>query len=697
MTQSYSLIRKEEPPPASVCLRLLSASLLGLALAGAAFAQRTETRITTLLPSSLACQEQDPSGTWKVVEQKSTLGVSDVFPGNKKSACYLEFSVASIPADGTITDAVLRLVQSGDQPNPSALVINVASIPRGDWTKSLADYEDNKKDFHLGRIRSSKTGKDAVDTWSGGSGSLLRSEADKKYIALLLSPAQSRSGRNYYPATGDTTNNASNQPRLILTYTVPRSSTLGSQDSQSDGWVAMRSPRPFMPDPNVPAQDNYAVRQAVDGTKISSYNAAMYGGLTYVVRTYANTQNNTSDWRLDAQDPFGNVVWTRPLPAALGQKARVIVNGSGRLTIVSQTRFIVYQLNTAGPPQQLKDIPAVSGTKSPAALLSAPDGSLYVIDETDLYALNPDLQMLWRTGIGTSAKARMTLSPDGQFVYATGIWPGDGGTKTTGMLAINAQTGKTPTKFLFPPETTTFHNPVVIKHPGGADYIYLAANSQDSGVLRTVKNVPSGVSGDRVAEISPVKEEKGLFSQPAPDATAPPQSGDLKSKKLYVVWKQAQSSPARLVSINGQSGAIEHRDTAPQLNVVDASALWSGGNLAMDTKGSVFFWENGTLYGYAAGASQLFARNIAGLPSNLELLFGSDGTLYAQDSNNGALSALIPSYQLPTPSDSISSPTHLRVDGNVNKDTTLSASGSVFLGNGFTVKQGATLTIKTKP
>ncbi|HKY44353.1 MAG TPA: hypothetical protein VJM50_14800 [Pyrinomonadaceae bacterium] len=691
MTNSQIRIRNIElPRHASIGLRLLSALLFSLAFAATAFAQNAETRITTLLPTLTECKSQVDSTNWQTVADKSTVAVFDKFGGHHKSACYLEFSIASIPADAKISEAVLRVVQAPKQPNTLNHVINVASIPKGDWTKHLADYEDERKEYRLGIIRSGKPVSNASDTMTQISGTLLRPEANKQYIGLLLSPRPSGSGRKYFPFTGDTTNTAGNQPRLIIKYTVSRTAPRRSPDSQSDGWAAMRSPLPFMPQPNTPPQDNYRTMQVFDGTKISSYKAATYDGLNYVVRTYANRQTNTTDWHLDAQDPFGNVVWSKLLPSALSEKARVVVNDAGRLTIVSQNRFIIYQLNAANrrePPSAHVMDKTLSGVKGPAALLPGADGGVYVIDDTDLYALNPDLQMLWRMGVGTSASARMTLGPDGQYLYATVFLP-DGQSKKPGLLAINAQNGKAPSLGSFPPETKTFHNPVVIKS-GNAEYIYLAANSQNSGVLRTLRNQPA-TTGDRIASISRVKDELGLFSQPAADA-----GSNFLSKELYVVWKENQSSPARLVSIKAITGTIEDRETAPQITVAETSDLWSGGNLVMDTKGNIFFWENGIFYGYG-GAKQLFARNLAGLPSGVELLFGSDGTLYLQDSKIGSLTALIPSYQLPNAqSGNISSPTHLSIEGTVDKDTRLSAGGNVTVGSEFKVKQGSTLTVKT--
>jgi hypothetical protein len=278
----------------------------------------------------------------------------------------------------------------------------------------------------------------------------------------------------------------------------------------------------------------------------------------------------------------------------------------------------------------------------------------------------------------------------------------------------------------FPNETKAFHDPVVIKHPepAGADYIYIAANSQNNGVLRTVENVPNREPGDRLTQIA---EEKGFFSQPAPDSAVLPAGGDLSKKKLYVLWKENKKAPIRLVSINGETGKIDEPKDATTITdsqnkdaaFADDSWLWNGGNLAMDASDNVFFWENGTLYGYQTtssirptpaesrqpSVSKLFAWMQAkgsgsspppGLPKELELLFGAEGTLFAQDSKTGAAFALIPTYHLPTAERSISSPTNLRVDGTAEggETWTLQAPGSVLLGNGFTVKQGAALTVK---
>jgi hypothetical protein len=332
-------------------------------------------------------------------------------------------------------------------------------------------------------------------------------------------------------------------------------------------------------------------------------------------------------------------------------------------------------------------------------LLPGRDGSLYVIDDTDVYALNPDLQMLWRMGIGTSADARITLSPDGQFVYATGRLP-RGQATMPALLAINAQTGISSAEVAFPAAIKVFHHPVVVKHPDGADFIYVTANSQNDGVFKTLKNVLEGELGRRMAKLDEVRTEAGLFSQPVTSSTVP--KSDLKAKRLYVVRGTVgkDTTNARLVAVNAQSGAIENRD-APLIkdpsgndaSFVEPSWLWNGGNLVTDSLGNVLFWENGRLFAFGPNGKQLSAVNLS-LPDKARLFFGPDGTLYAADT--GAVQALVPHYGVKTAGAiNVSSPTHLWVDGAVDKDAFLSAGGSVFLGTGFTVKPGAQLRILT--
>jgi len=153
--------------------------------------------------------------------------------------------------------------------------------------------------------------------------------------------------------------------------------------------------------------------------------------------------------------------------------------------------------------------------------------------------------------------------------------------------------------------------------------------------------------------------------------------------------------------------AIDWLNGAPQpvgaaFPVNASSFLLNGGNLAVDQVGNVLVWNGAEakLYAFApGGASGVSPAVVVGPAAASLLLFGSDGTLYAPAPSNTAnrmLWAIVPQYTLvDSSSATISSPTHLRVEGTVNKDTTLGANGNVIVGAEFKVKQGATLTVRT--
>jgi hypothetical protein len=81
------------------------------------------------------------------------------------------------------------------------------------------------------------------------------------------------------------------------------------------------------------------------------------------------------------------------------------------------------------------------------------------------------------------------------------------------------------------------------------------------------------------------------------------------------------------------------------------------------------------------------------LPSKSNLFFGTDGTLYANDSKS--LRAVIPQYMLSeaTRDTHIYSPTHLHVGGTAvgQKEWELKANGNIIFSKGFSVKKGTRL------
>jgi hypothetical protein len=86
----------------------------------------------------------------------------------------------------------------------------------------------------------------------------------------------------------------------------------------------------------------------------------------------------------------------------------------------------------------------------------------------------------------------------------------------------------------------------------------------------------------------------------------------------------------------------------------------------------------------------------SGLVEGTRLVLVRDGTWYAIDSSGGGtLRIVVPQYSLNSDSSpTLTSPEHIRVTGAATKDTTISAPGYIFLGNGFRVPLGKTLSVK---
>jgi hypothetical protein len=157
------------------------------------------------------------------------------------------------------------------------------------------------------------------------------------------------------------------------------------------------------------------------------------------------------------------------------------------------------------------------------------------------------------------------------------------------------------------------------------------------------------------------------------------------------------NSQGTLTAIDWLKG--ETKDMMPSFAVGNSQYLLNGGNLALDhpldQSGNCFVWNGAGkigLYTFGTAYSGLLQSSASGIPMKAQLFFGSDGTLYGNEVDGGrVLRAIVPQYRLDASSPgSISSPTNLRVDGTAagGKTWTLSAPGSVLLGNGFTVKQG---------
>jgi hypothetical protein len=415
-----------------------------------------------------------------------------------------------------------------------------------------------------------------------------------------------------------------------------------------------------------------------------SYTPAFYNNLVYLM-----TDNNGKK-ALQALNPLGGIpVWTMEVGGSPGQ--HLLVSQSGRLYIVGNGKILTYQLSS-GNPAQAAAPPLVLENLNPANAPSlGSDGSLYFVNGQEVYGYNPDLQGLWKVTLADKTTSRVTVGPSGRFVYLTA--------KNEGLVAINAQTGESFTKNPLPKQddfkladNPSLHAPVVILHPDGSEKIYVAANTVNYGVLMCFNNRSGKIAA---AENWPTLT--GLWSQPLLDQLSPgtvkePTSG----KQIFAV--RAAKNQGTLTAIDWLTGTI--KPMAPTFAVGDSPYLLVGGNLASDQTGNRFVWngagDNG-LFTFGTAFSGLMKSSASGIPMKAQLFFGGDGTLYASTvDGDRVLRAIVPQYTLSADSDAnISSPTHLRVDGPAGKTTVLKAAGSVLLGPGFTVKQGATLTIST--
>jgi len=496
------------------------------------------------------------------------------------------------------------------------------------------------------------------------------------------------------------------RPRLTLKYTLENRPVR----TQSDSLPAGRSPRNFLPKKN-PSRQNFYVARRVTSKKIFSFRPAFYNDMIYTL-----TEEKGGKY-LQALSPLGNLVWSVQVNNNPGQ--HVAISDSGRLYIVGNQRIIVYQLNLEKPhqppPTPLFDEPSPNLNPLIPPTVGA-NGSLYFVNLIQVYGLNPDSQELWKVTLEDHKTSPLTLGPSGEFVYLT--------TQKEGLITINAQTGEKVANTL-PNQPTlqdiddpTLHAPVVIRHSDGTEKIYVAANSANNGKLACFDNIKEKNSAPK---ITPCEGEwktlTGLYTQLSVDFSQPDPK---KNKYLYTInVSSGANRQGILKAIDWLSGDSSFVDKQPKFDEINSSFIKTG-NLATDQDGNIVMWNGvqSTLYVFNRAFETVTSAKINDIPSEIQLFFGTDGTLYAYDVNGRVLWAVLPHYTLSRNTQStishstinhstishstITSPTHLHMSGAaevVNRGASpgwvFQAGGSVILSNGFAVKKGAILTIET--
>jgi hypothetical protein len=479
----------------------------------------------------------------------------------------------------------------------------------------------------------------------------------KKPLSLTLQSISTRSDWRYY-SMAEYGGTSTNKPRLILEYTLP--TTLLEREQESD---TTRTRWKFFPQPS-----NVRVKPFLANLTIIS-NPAFYDDGIYLF-----AQPSSQKTMLYSLYPGGGNRWG-PKEIQVKPGAHALVSSTGRLYSVGENRIVIYDLEKDGAAIKTVDLGDFKPALRPTL---GPDGSLYAMPSGSgyIYGSNPDPQELWRYPSDATMLAdasRITLGPDaGRYAYVlTRVG------QATHPVRIDAATGS-PVVYDLKVKTNEAHDldlgfkgfqrPVAIRGPK-EDYVFLAAYTDQNGLLLAH-------SGGDV-----LWWKEGPVSQPIVDR---------QEKNVLAV----------------QNGSFRAYDTFSGREVCSSAEanLATTSNLVMDGDGNVYFWDNGTLLGYAGDCKNILHQKVTGLPEHLELLFAPDGTLYARTDLNH-LYTIAPTEKEVTlekanlQTDTIYSAEIIKVAANLRVESAtnvfLKAQDHITFGPGVTVKQGASLRCRT--
>jgi hypothetical protein len=555
----------------------------------------------------------------------------------------LTFNLGVLPVGATIKKATLQLV-----------------APRGSEVQEVQEVQI----FPDGGMQpvgrwTSRT--DKCCSFAASSDSLRQTVEDafvgKKPLFLTLQSISTRSDWRYY-SMADYGGTAANKPRLILEYVLPTALLEREQerDTTKTRWK-------FFPQPS-----NVGVKPFLSNLTIIS-NPAFYDGGIYLF-----AQPSSQKTMLYALYAGGGNRWG-PKEILVRPGSHALVSSAGRLYSVGEDRVVIYDLENEGMAIKSVDRQDFKPALRPTL---GPDGSLYAMPSGSgyLYGFNPDPQELWRYRSDATKLAdasRVTLSPDaGRYAYVlTKVG------KETHPARIDAATGS-PVVYDLKVKTNEshdldlgfkgFHRPLAIKGRQ-ADYVFLAAYTDQNGLLLAQ-------SGGEV-----IWWKEGPVSQPIVD------------------WQENN-----VLAV--QNGSFRAYDKFSGKEVCSSAEtnLATTSNLVMDGDGDVYFWNNGSLLGYANDCKNILQQKLSGLPQHLELLFAPDGTLYARTDRND-LYTITPTVKEVTlekanlHTDTIYSAEAIKVAPNLRVETGtnlfLKAQDHISFGPGFTIMRGASLRCRT--
>jgi hypothetical protein len=598
------------------------------------------TLTTTLLPTKTECVPPQSQG--------KLLRIAANEKNEPISKACLSFDLSVLPVDATINEATLRLVaESGKTRQPQIVVI----FPDGN-TDSVAKW--------------TATEPDCCAFSSTDLGSTVQKVLQSKTLALTLSSGSRRSDWQYY-SMGDYGGTSSNKPRLIVEYTPSKASLDREQvsDTTKTRWTY------FKP-------DNVTVKQFSKdvGTIIS--NPVFYDGGIYLF-----AQPTSDKTMLYALYPGGGNRWG---PKEIKQRpgSHALVTSAGRLYSIGENWIVTYDLEKEGAVIKSVDLGDFKPTLRPTL---AADGSLYATPGGSgyIYGFNPDPQEIWRyrsDNAKLAAASRITLSPGaGRYAYVLSKFSNE---PQTHPVRIDTATGSADKYDLPIVKTkidgkemdknldlgfTGFHRPVAIKGPE-QDYVFLSAYTNENGMLLSH-------SGGSV-----VWWKEGPVSQPILD----------KDQNVVAVQKGQVHVYDKF---NGSDDGKDKKTcSSTETNVAATS------NLVLDGEDNVYFWNSGTLFAYTKGCTKFLESKNTTLPEKLELMFASDGTLYARSEGNNTLFSITPSQkklnvaQADLKTDTIYAAETIQAGPNLqinSENIILKAENSISFGTGFSVKAGASV------
>jgi hypothetical protein len=703
-------ITRKSGSAGSFIRRCFAAGLFACLAAISALAQ-TENIVVTLLPSLTNTTDPDAQK-----EGYLTVAASGG-AGFKEAKSWLYFNASALPAD--IQEKDFANVQLQLVPKEGAARGMTITVAPTKWSEFYSATFDVAKATTL---RSPPLPTNAAlmklrsDSASLTPGSLFQSgvlvagqRVVPPYIMLLLLPQPNASRRVYYGLNTRDVNNREDindhpdrLPRLIITYSrkPPPIPTCASEPSalaliQSDGRLADRSSCNFTT-PNNPTKNDYVLNQVAADTRTKA--PVVYRDRLYVVRKVG------AGYRLEELSPLGGVIASVPLNDEVRAGSPMVVDRFGRLRIITNDAILTAQLGPAG-----QELPASVDKKSfafgqvPTAVVPGPDGTLYIV-KNSIFALNPEVgkldtnlkvvapEKLWDVAIQEPDKARITLSPDGRFLYALALFRGS----KSRFIAINAQTGKdvellpgkvntsgknvtwvsgmqfdstavgqkipidvgekaatctvqtkTSTSLTceedlgtksgvswadFPDNLNTFRNPVVGRGLKGVDFVYITGNSGSGATLWGVRNDPvTTPDGALLAQLT------GVWKYPLEKNSAvgqpildptAPPEGEGLSKKKLYFLQGFLPDVAGKPKLIAVKALDGEKVPETPEPAELPEKMSTEANPVVDSAGNVILWANNALYGFTAEMKRLFTAKPV-IPYAPELLFGPGGTLYA--------------------------------------------------------------------